>query len=168
MAVRLFVGNLSFDVSEAELRDVFSAAGTVTHIFFPLDRETGKPRGFAFVEYGEKAEADEAIRRFNGHELQGRGLVVNEARSREAGPGGGRPAPPPSRSYQPRTPWLEPIEDTEIKPSRLKPRDVGPEATDKHKRKKNNKNNKKPRSPRGESRERGGGRFYGEFDYEED
>lgn len=168
MAVRLFVGNLSFDVSESELKDVFSAAGTVTHIFFPLDRETGRPRGFAFVEFGEKAEAEQAIQRFNGYELQGRALVVNEARSRDAGarPGGGqRPGPPP-RPYQPRTPYLDPpIEEGEIKPSRLRPRDVGPAGADKRKRKKN----KRPRGgSRGETRERGGGRYYGEFDYDDE
>jgi RNA recognition motif-containing protein len=86
MSVRLFVGNLAYDVTEAELREFFSAAGTPLSIRMPTDRETGKLRGFAFVEFSDAAQAEEAIRRFNQQVFKGRPLVVNEARPREAGP----------------------------------------------------------------------------------
>jgi len=83
MAVRLFVGNLAFDVTEAELREHFAAVGRLLSIHLPMDRETGKPRGFAFVEFSAPAEAEEAMRRLNNQVFKGRLLAVNEARARE-------------------------------------------------------------------------------------
>jgi RNA recognition motif-containing protein len=92
MAVRLFVGNLPYDASEDEIRAHFSAAGNVSNIFVPLDRETGKKRGFAFVEFLESAHAQEAIRLFNNQPFKGRSLAVNEARAKDSS----RPSGPPS------------------------------------------------------------------------
>ena len=97
MSVRLFVGNLPYDATEDEIRTHFSTAGNVTNVFVPLDRETGKKRGFAFVEFVDAAAAQEAIRLFNSQPFKGRPLAVNEARAKEsrpaaAGGGGFRPA----------------------------------------------------------------------------
>jgi len=97
MAVRLFVGNLPYDTNESEVRDLFSQIAPLSFVSLPTDRETGKPRGFAFVEYGDRSNAENAIRRFDGQLFKGRRLAVNEARERErpAGPGGAyRPSPP--------------------------------------------------------------------------
>jgi len=112
MAVRLFVGNLPYDATEDEIRQHFSAAGNLSYISIPLDRETGKKRGFAFVEFADAAQAQEAIRQFNNQPFKGRPLAVNEARAKEAGPrpvgGGGfrsplgpRPSGPPMRPPAP-------------------------------------------------------------------
>jgi RNA recognition motif-containing protein len=114
MSVRLFVGNLPYDATEDEIRSYFSTAGNVSNVFVPIDRETGKKRGFAFVEFAEAAAAQEAIRLFNNQPFKGRPLAVNEARAKEsrppmAGGFGPRPGPPrpmgaPSpRPYTPRT-----------------------------------------------------------------
>src|SRR5712691_6811422 len=89
MSVRLFVGNLPYDATEDEIRQHFSTAGNLSYVSIPLDRETGKKRGFAFVEFGDPQQAQEAIRQFNNQPFKGRPLAVNEARAREAGP---RPA----------------------------------------------------------------------------
>jgi RNA recognition motif-containing protein len=80
MAVRLFVGNLSYDVTEAELRAHFAAIGPLLYLSLATDRDTGKPRGFAFVEFSARADAEDAIRRFNNQAFKGRPLAVNEAR----------------------------------------------------------------------------------------
>ena len=90
MGSKLYVGNLSFNTTEAELRDLFSGAGTVTEASLMIDRETGNSRGFAFVTMGSDAEANEAISQFSGKSVGGRNLTVNEARPREEGGGGGR------------------------------------------------------------------------------
>lgn len=101
MSVRLFVGNLSYDVSETDLRGLFSEVGSVTQVRIPLDRETGRPRGFAFVDMAEKAEADEAIRRLHQQVFQGRQLAISEAVAREDA-GRGAPRPPMNRGPAPR------------------------------------------------------------------
>ena len=98
MAVRLFVGNLPYDATEAEIREHFSSVGDLSYVSIPLDRETGKKRGFAFVEFADAEHAQAAIRQFNNQPFKGRSLAVNEARAREAGPrpsGGFRPSPGP-------------------------------------------------------------------------
>jgi RNA recognition motif-containing protein len=85
----LFVGNLPYQATEADLRTHFSQVGEPTQIVRPLDRETGRARGFAFVEYAERGPAEEAIRKLDGQLLMGRPLAVSEARAREdRGPGG--------------------------------------------------------------------------------
>lgn len=96
MAVRLFIGNLAYDVTEAELRAHFAALGPLSSLALPTDRATGKPRGFAFVEFHERADAEEAIRRLNNQLFQGRPLAVSEARARDAHatPNASRPAAP--------------------------------------------------------------------------
>ncbi len=96
MAVRLFVGNLSYSTTEPELRTHFSTVAPPTQVVLPVDRETGRPRGFAFVEYADRSLAEQAIQKFNGQMLNGRPLAVSEARAREdRGPGGPRPGGPP-------------------------------------------------------------------------
>ena len=92
MAVRLFVGNLSYSTTEADLRAYFGAVAPPSQVVLPVDRETGRPRGFAFVEFPERSHAEEAVQRFNGQIFNGRPLAVSEARAREdRGPGGPRP-----------------------------------------------------------------------------
>lgn len=78
--MRLYVGNLSKDVTEQDLSELFAGAGTVTGVSMVVDRATGKTRGFAFVEMGSEGDAERALQRFNGYTLRGRPLVVNEAR----------------------------------------------------------------------------------------
>jgi RNA recognition motif-containing protein len=94
--VRLFVGNLPYQATEDDLRTHFSQVGQPTQIVRPLDRETGRARGFAFVEYAERSVAEDAIKKFDGQLFMGRPLAVSEARAREdRGPGG----PPRSGGY---------------------------------------------------------------------
>jgi RNA recognition motif-containing protein len=95
--VRLFVGNLPYQATEDDLRTHFAQVGQPTQIVRPLDRETGRARGFAFVEYAQRTEAEEAIKKFDGQLFMGRPLAVSEARAREdRGPGG---PPRPAGSY---------------------------------------------------------------------
>ena len=88
--MKLFVGNLSFDATPADLETLFSQAGTVSSVNIISDKFTGKSRGFGFVEMGSNQEAQTAIERFNGYELQGRALTVNEAKPQESRGGDGR------------------------------------------------------------------------------
>jgi RNA recognition motif-containing protein len=90
MGTKLFVGNLSFDVIENELQDLFGQAGTVTSVDIMQDRTTGRSRGFGFVEMASEADSAKAISMFNGKEFKGRALTVNEARPREDRGGGSR------------------------------------------------------------------------------
>lgn len=89
MGTRLYVGNLSFNTTELELRETFSQYGTVAEAKLVTERETGRPRGFAFVEMGSEQDAQRAIDELNGRELDGRALTVNEARERTGGGGSG-------------------------------------------------------------------------------
>jgi len=90
MATRLYVGNLSYDSTVESVRALFEEAGTVVSCDVVMDKFTGRSRGFAFVEMGSQEEADKAIEQCNGKDLDGRTLVVNEARPRtERGPRGG-------------------------------------------------------------------------------
>ncbi|MEW6322593.1 MAG: RNA-binding protein [Acidobacteriota bacterium] len=92
MPVRLFIGNLPYQATEDDIRAHFATVGDPTQIVRPLDRETGRARGFAFVEYADRAVAEEAIRKFDGQLFMGRPLAVSEARAREdRGPSGPRP-----------------------------------------------------------------------------
>ncbi len=91
MGTRLYVGNLPFSADEQQVRDLFSQSGrSVTEVKLVTDRETGRPRGFGFVEMGSSKDADGAIRDINGMDLGGRALTVNEARERTSGGGGDR------------------------------------------------------------------------------
>lgn len=89
MSRKLYVGNLPFNTEEAQLQELFAQAGTVDTVSVVRDRETGRARGFAFVEMGSDEEAQQAIKQLNSYELGGRALTVNEARPKEGGFGGG-------------------------------------------------------------------------------
>src|SRR6202040_4343672 len=89
MSAKLFVGNLSFNITENALQDAFAAHGTVVEANLMMDRATGRPRGFAFVTMSTPEEAQKAIDAMNGKELGGRALTVNIARPREERPAGG-------------------------------------------------------------------------------
>lgn len=91
MNTKMYVGNLSFDTTEADLHTLFAPYGHVTEAALVMDRMTGRPRGFAFVTMDSKQAMDDAIAAINGKEVDGRALVVNEARPREERPayGGG-------------------------------------------------------------------------------
>lgn len=89
MGRKLYVGNLSFDVTQKDLEDLFAQAGSCDSVAVITDRNSGQSRGFGFVEMSSNAEAQKAIQQFDGHELKGRALKVNEARARESGGGGG-------------------------------------------------------------------------------
>jgi RNA recognition motif-containing protein len=88
---KLFVGNLDFQTTSEELRTLFAQAGQVVSVSVPMDRTTGRPRGFAFVEFSTTDEASAALTKFNGYELSGRALRVNEA--------GEKPAPRAPRAF---------------------------------------------------------------------
>jgi RNA recognition motif-containing protein len=91
MSTKLYVGNLSFRVTSEDLQEYFSSAGSVESANVVYDRETGRSRGFGFVEMATEDDANNAIAQFNGQEYDGRNMVVNEARPREDRPrGGGR------------------------------------------------------------------------------
>jgi RNA recognition motif-containing protein len=106
---KLFVGNLSFATTQGELEALFGTIGVVRSVFLPTDRATGRPRGFAFVEFDDSASAAVAIQKLDGYDLNGRNLRVNEAQEKTRSPGGfggggfGGGAPPmemPPRSFK--------------------------------------------------------------------
>jgi len=154
MAVRLFVGNLPYSATEAALREHFSSIGPLSYIYLPIDRDSGKPRGFAFVEFSDRAQAEEAIRKFNNQLFMGRPLAVNEARERED-----RPQGSPSRSYAPSREFPEPPAAGE----RPAGRSFGPDAAPRRTfRKPGGRGGKGERAPKQPIRERPGGRFFGD------
>lgn len=166
MSVRLFIGNLPYTATEADLREHLSAVGAPAQIVLPVDRETGRPRGFAFVDYTERTVAEEAIRRFNQQPFKGRPLAVSEARPREErGPGGPRPGgfsgprpAPPGAPSGPRPGGFAPRPDTGGAPGAPRSRNFGPDAPPKNKRKPPRKDS--DRGPRGPIKERPVGRLY--------
>lgn len=93
MTKRLYVGNLPYSTTESDIRDLFSQSGEITGVTLITDRETGRSKGFGFVEMSSEAEAEDAIRRFNGYSMNNRSLTVNVARPRDqqerSGSGGG-------------------------------------------------------------------------------
>ncbi len=165
MPVRLFIGNLPYAASEAELREHLSSVGEPAQIVLPLDRETGRPRGFAFVDYAQREIAEEAIRRFNQQPFKGRPLAVSEARPREERPpgprpggfGGGPPRPGGPGFGAPRPGGFSPRPaDPNVPASRS--RNFGPDAPPKNKRRSPRKDS--DRGPRGPIKERPVGRLY--------
>jgi RNA recognition motif-containing protein len=88
--VKLYVGNLSFNTSESQLRAAFEQHGEVASATLVMERETGRPRGFGFVEMNNDEQAKAAMAALHGKEFDGRNLTVNEAKPREGGGGGGR------------------------------------------------------------------------------
>jgi RNA recognition motif-containing protein len=102
----IFVGNLSFSATEASIRALFEGYGKVERVNLVTDRDTGRSRGFAFVEMPDSSEADRAIAGLNGGELDGRAMNVNEARPKARGAGGGfrgrRNGGPPRQQREPR------------------------------------------------------------------
>jgi RNA recognition motif-containing protein len=162
----LFIGNLPYAATEAELREYMSSVGDPVQVVMPVDRETGRPRGFAFVDYADRGVAEEAIRRYNQQPFKGRPLAVSEARPREERPAGGGPrpggfggprpggggfAPRPGGGFAPRPP------DTGTGPSAARSRNFGPDAPPKNKRKSARKDDSRPRGP---IKERPVGRLY--------
>ena len=160
MSVRLFIGNLPYAASEAELREHLSSVGEPSQIVLPVDRETGRPRGFAFVDYAERSVAEEAIRRFNQQPFKGRPLAVSEARPREERPSGPRPGgfsgPRPGGPSGgggfggggfggPRPGGFAPRTDGGPSPARS--RNFGPDAPPKNKRKPQRKDEGRPKGP---------------------
>jgi cold-inducible RNA-binding protein len=89
MSKRLYVGNLSYGTTELDLREAFANAGTVADVKIVMDRDTGRPRGFAFVEMSTDGEAQNAISQLNGRGIDGRAIKVSEAQERTGGGGGG-------------------------------------------------------------------------------
>jgi cold-inducible RNA-binding protein len=176
VSVRLFIGNLPYSATEAELREHLSSVGEPASVVLPVDRETGRPRGFAFVDYADRAIAEEAIRRFDQHPFKGRPLAVSEARPREErGPGGAprpggfggprpggfggpRPGGPAAGPGGPRPTGFSgprPVEGG-VPPGRQ--RNFGPDAPPKHKRKAHK--DRTERGPKGPIKERPVGRLY--------
>ena len=170
MSVRLFIGNLPYAASEAELREHLSSVGEPTQIVLPVDRETGRPRGFAFVDYADRAVAEAAISRFDQQPFKGRPLAVSEARPREErGPGGPRPggyggprpagAGPGGGGFTPRPSGWAPRPDSGGgPPGAQRNRNFGPDAPPKNKRKPPRKDS--DRGPRGPIKERPVSRLY--------
>jgi cold-inducible RNA-binding protein len=89
MSMKLYVGNLSYETTEEQLKELFAEAGNVASVKIITDRQTGQPRGFAFVEMETKAEGQKAISMLNGRNVEGRPLAVNEARPQQKSFGGG-------------------------------------------------------------------------------
>jgi RNA recognition motif-containing protein len=91
MPSKVFVGNLDFNTTKAEVQNLFSEIGEIRDVYLPMDRQSGRPRGFAFVEYASDEDAAKAIEKYNGYQLSGRALRVNAAEDRPRTGGGGRP-----------------------------------------------------------------------------
>jgi RNA recognition motif-containing protein len=89
MGSKVFVGNLDYNTRKEEVQGIFAQIGEIRDVFLPTDRETGRPRGFAFVEFANEEDAAKAIEKFNGYQLGGRALRVNAAEDRPRGAGGG-------------------------------------------------------------------------------
>lgn len=163
MAVRLFVGNLPYDVTETELKELFSPVGTPSLVRIPTDRETGKPRGFAFVDFPDPAQAEEAVRRFDQQLFKGRPLGVNEARARDERPAA-RPVGPqrPAPASPPRAAWSgEPEPDEEGSRPGQPRRTFGPDTRSRDRRKREGRGGKgEERAPKRPIRERSGGQLF--------
>jgi cold-inducible RNA-binding protein len=153
LAVRLFVGNLSYSTTEAELRSYFGGVAPPSQVVLPVDRETGRPRGFAFVEFIDRGHAEQAIQRFNGQVFNGRPLAVSEARAREdRGPGAPRPGGPGGPrpgGFAPRPPSFGPRPFESAAPAPARNRNFGPDAKPQRggSAKAKKRENERPRGP---------------------
>jgi len=181
MPVRLFVGNLSYDVTESDLREFFSPVGPLSTVIIPMDRDTGKPRGFAFVEFDNEAQAGEANRRFNNQPLKGRNVTINEARARESRPGASPGARPAGGSFRPGfvpRPSLgssdigtDPLENAKSGRAERRNRNFGADAKPVRKKKLRSGSKGESIPRKGPIRERSGGQFFGDAeddDYSDD
>jgi RNA recognition motif-containing protein len=184
MAVRLFVGNLPYDMDEPDLREFFSPVGPLSAVIIPVDRETGKRRGFAFVEFTDPAQAEEAIRRLNNQPYKGRNITINEARARESRPDSGptarsgypmRPAGGASRSsFSPRPSFgnpdfmPNPMENGRSGRAERRNRNFGADAKPARKRKPHYGPKGETGGKKGPIRERIGGQFFGTYEDDAD
>ena len=181
MSVRLFVGNLPYDATETELREFFSSVGALATVIIPVDRETGKRRGFAFVEFSDPAQAAEANRRLNNQPFKGRNVTINEARARENRPDSGgaprhtprsgyTPAPRPSLKPSLGTPDFSPdmMDTSKTARAESRRRNFGADAKPAHKRKNQFGGKGEMGSRKGPIRERGGGQVFGGGDDDDD
>jgi nucleolin len=159
---RLFVGNLPYQATEAELKAFFSAVGPVSSVILPVERESGQPRGFAFVDFADPAHAVEAVDRFHDQPFNGRALVVTEARAPESRPPAAfSPRPSPSLRERPAASLLEEGPSRSSGPGRhfspdAPPRDRKPTP-------------RRPKSERSRGKpipERKGGQFFGTIEDE--
>jgi cold-inducible RNA-binding protein len=184
MSVRLFVGNLPYETTEPDLREFFSTIGPLSNVIIPVDRETGKRRGFAFVEFSDAAQAAEASRRLNNQPFKGRNITINEARAREArsdsgpGPRTGssmrpaginntfRPGFTPRPSFNSQEFMPNPLENGRAGRSERRNRNFGPDAKPSRKRKPNYgaKGGGEMGGKKGPLRERSGGQIFGGVD----
>jgi cold-inducible RNA-binding protein len=169
LAVRLFIGNLPYGASEADLRAHFATIAEPSHVVMPVDRETGRPRGFAFVEFADRAVAEDVIRKFDAQPFQGRSLAVSEARAREDRP----PRPPGAGGFAPRPGGSSggfggprPGPGPTGPGGRDRSANFGPPAPPKRLRGK--KGTQQDHKPRGPIKERSGGRIYAVDDLEDD
>jgi RNA recognition motif-containing protein len=175
LAVRLFIGNLPYGATEADLRAHFAPVAEPSHVVMPVDRETGRPRGFAFVEFVERANAEDVIKRFDAQPFQGRSLAVSEARAREDRPPGGFAPRPGGGGFAPRPggggfggprPGGGGFAGPPGPGGRDRSANFGPPAPPKRLRGK--KGAQQEHKPRGPIKERSGGRIYAVDDLEDD
>ena len=157
MSVRLFLGNLPYSATEADVRAHVAAVAPPLSVVLPMDRETGRPRGFAFVDYADLPTATEVIRRLNGQPFLGRTLSVSEARPRED-----RPRPPMGMggggfSGPPRSPLGTPAG---ADPGARRERNFGPPAPPKGRSRPGSAKGRGEGGPKGPIKVRGGGRVY--------
>jgi cold-inducible RNA-binding protein len=189
MSVRLFVGNLPYDTTEMDLRELFSPIGLPSTVIIPTDRETGKPRGFAFVEFDDPAHAEEASRQLNQKLFKGRTIAINEARAKEsrhnAGlvgkpeypmkPSGvdrrGRPGPTRRPSMGSGDFDSNPMKSERASRAGKRSRNFGPNAKPARKRKSRYDTRDEAGWKKGPIRVRVGGQFFGSYEddlYEDD
>lgn len=166
MAVRLFIGNLPYDTTDTELREHFSRIGRLTQVFLPVDRETGRPRGFAFVEFEDPAHATQAIAQYNNQPFKGRPLAVKEAQARGSAPPPGGGGSSGGFSRPPMAPRIPRFDAPPLDPAAAeRSRRFGPDAPRKGKARGPKKDEKKPQGP---IREKNTGRLYSTDDTDED
>jgi RNA recognition motif-containing protein len=186
MSVRLFVGNLPYDATESDLREFFLPVGPLSTVIIPIDRETGKRRGFAFVEFSDSAHAEEANRRLNNQPFKGRNITINEARAKESrtdsGPNarsGYAPRPVGASrmtrpGFIPKPPFgsseftPDPMESDRTARAERRNRSFGPDAKPTRKRKPHYEQKGEMGGKKGPIRERAGGQIFGGADDNDD